>query len=207
MKSRWVVGGGVCLDQMYDTWGRTYPQDSVQRIELVPGDDYTFDLGALDALDPAQGAMFVALDERFGNFKRMELMQAVMERGFRLESFVSPSAIVPTNTIIGPNAFIGEGTVLGTGCRVDFNAVVRDGVRLGAGAHLRSSCWLETGVLVGDGADIGAHCILRMGAIVAPRVKIGKHCELGWARLYDRDVAARTIFDTRYPEPICVYGD
>jgi UDP-3-O-[3-hydroxymyristoyl] glucosamine N-acyltransferase len=206
MKSRWVIGGGVCLEQVSSSWTRMYPQDSVQRIELLPGDDYDFDLRQLDTLDPAQGAMFVAFDERFGNFKRMELMQAAMARGFKLESFVAPSAVVPPDAAVGPNAFVGEGVVLGIGCRVDFNAVVRDGARLGANAHLRPSCWLETGVLVGDEAEIGAHSILRMGAIVAPRTRVGRHCELGWPRLYEGDIASRTIFDTRYPEPIHVYG-
>jgi UDP-3-O-[3-hydroxymyristoyl] glucosamine N-acyltransferase len=207
MKSRWVVGGGVCLEQVFGTWTRAYPQDNVQRIELLPDADYAFNMAALDALDPAQGTLFVAFDERFGNFKRMELMQLAMERGFKLDPFIAPSAIVPPDAVIGPNAFIGEGVVLGIGCRIDFNAVVRDGARLGAGVHVRSSCWLETGVLVGDGADIGAHGILRMGAIVAPRVKVGKHCELGWPRLYDKDISSRTVFDTRYQEPIRVYGD
>ena len=207
MKSRWVVGGGVCLEQVFGTWTRGYPEESLQRIELLPGSDYQFDLSELDDLDPAQGTMFVAFDERFGNFKRMELMQLVMERGFKLESFVSPSAIVPPDVVIGPNVFIGEGAMLGIGSRVDFNTVIRDGVKLGAGVHLRPSCWLETGALVGDGAEIGAHSILRIGAVVGPRVKVGKHCELGWARLYDKDVAARTVFDSRYEEPIRVFGD
>ena len=207
MKSRWVIGGGACLEQVSGTWTRMYPQDSVRRIELLPGDDYDFDLRALDALDPAQGAMFVAFDERFGNFKRMELMQAAMARGFKLESFVAPSAIVPPDATIGPNAFIGEGVVMGIGCRVDFNTVVRDGARLGANVHLRASCWLETGVMVGDEVEIGAHGIVRMGAIVAPRAKVGRHCELGWPQLYAGDIASRTVFDTRYPEPIRVYGD
>lgn len=206
MKSRWVVGAGACLEQAFDTWARLYPQEDVQRIELQPNGEYAFDLSALSALDPAQGAMFIAFDERFGNFKRMELMQLVMERGFKLEFFVSPSAIVSPDAIIGPNAFIGEGVIVGPGNRIDFNTVIRDGVKLGANVHLRSSCWLETGVLVGDGADIGGHSILRIGAVVGPRVNIGKHCELGWARLYTEDVPARTVFDTRYEEPIYVYG-
>lgn len=207
MKSRWVVGGGTCLEQVFGTWTRTHPQESVQRIELLPDDDYDFDLRALDALDPSHGTMFVAFDERFGNFKRMELMQAAMARGFKLEPFVAPSAIVPPNAAIGPNAFVGEGAVIGIGCRIDFNTVVRDGAKLGANVHLRSSCWLENGVMVGDEAEIGAHGILRMGAIVAARAKVGRHCELGWPRLYEGNIAARTVFDTRYPEPIHVYGD
>jgi len=184
-----------------------YPDIEIHKIEIPQDDNYNFDLSAFDRLDPASGTLFVAFDERFGNFKRMELMQAAQERGFKLEPFVAPSAIVAPDVTLGPNAFIGEGVVLGVGSRIDFNAVLRDGVKLGAGVRLRSSCWLETGVLVGDGAEIGAHTIVRMGAVVGSRVKIGKHCELGWAQRYDKDVAAKTIFDARYPEPIVVHGD
>jgi len=206
MKFRWVVGDGVCLEQVFSTWTQMYPQENICKIELAPDENYAFDLTALDELDSKLGVMFVAFDERFGNFKRMELMQAVMERGFKLESFVSPSAIVASDVILGPNTFIGNGVVLGTGSRIDFNAVLCDGVRLGMRVHLRSSCWLEAGVLVGDGAEIGAHTIVRMGAVVGARVKIGKHCELGWAQRYDKAVAAKTIFDARYPEPIVIHG-
>jgi len=237
MKSRWVIGAGVCLEQVFGTWTRTYPQEKVERIELLPNDDYAFDLSVLNGLDPGQGTMFVAFDEHFGNFKRMEpmlasmelgcklesfispsavmpaaaarmeLVQAAMERGFKLESFVGPSVVVPPDVVIGVNVFIGESSVLGIGSHIDSNAVIRDGVRLGAGVQLRHSCWLETGVVVGDDADIGAHSILRIGAVVGSRVKIGEHCELGWARLYDKDVPAGTVFDTRYEEPIYVYGE
>lgn len=207
MQCRWVVGGGVCLDQVFGTWTRSYPHENVQRIELQPDERYAFNLTALDALDPQAGTMFIAFDERFGNFKRMELMQLAMERGFKLESFVSPTVVVPPGVVIGRNAFVGDGVVLGIGCRLEFNAVVRDGARIGARVRLRSSCWLEMGVLVGDDADIGAHSILRTGAVVARGVKVGRHCELGWIRLYDKDVSSRTMFDSRYDEPIHVYGD
>lgn len=206
MKSRWVVGAGVCLEQVLATWTNQYPNERIERIDLEPGDDYAFSLAALDDLDPATGDMLVAFDERFGNFKRMELMQAVMARGFKLTSFMAPSAIVGAGAVVGPNAFIGEGVVLGMGSRVDYNAVLRDGVRLGAHAHVHASCWLDTGVTVGDRANLGAHSIVRVGAVVGPGVKIGKHCELGWARLYGEDVAAKTIYDPRYPEPITVFG-
>lgn len=206
MAFRWVVGEGHGLAQVAVTWAHTHPQDSVQKIELPLGADYQFDLGALDGLDPSQGMMFAAFDERFGNFKRAELMQAVMARGFKLDTFIAPSAIVPPDAVIGPNVFIGEGVVLGIGCRIDFNAIIRDGAKLGAGVRLRSSCWLDSGVAVGDDAEIGAHSILRIGTVIAPRVKVGSHCELGWARLYREDIPAKTIYDTRYPEPIRVHA-
>lgn len=206
MKSRWIVGGGDYLDQAFEGWKDARPDESVEKIVVTQGPGYVFDLDVFNALDPAQGAMFVAFDERFGNFKRMELMQAAMARGFKLEPFVSPSAVVAKDAVIGPNAFIGAGVCTGTKVRVDYNAVVNAGARLGNGAHLRASCWLEMGVVVGDGADIGAHSTLRMGALVASGIKVGRNCELGWPRRYDKDLPSRTVFDTRYDEPIFVYG-
>jgi UDP-3-O-[3-hydroxymyristoyl] glucosamine N-acyltransferase len=206
MKSRWIVGGGDYLEQAFQAWKEARPEEAVEKIEVPQGAGYAFDLDVLNVLDPAEGVMFVAFDERFGNFKRTELMQAVMGRGFKLDPFISPSAIVATNAVIGPNAFIGAGVCMGGGVRVDYNTVVHAGAMLGHGARLRASCWLDMGVVVGNGAEIGAHSTLRTGAIVAPTIKVGRNCELGWPRRYDEDLPSRTIFDSRYDEPIYVYG-
>ena len=206
MKSRWIVGGGRYLDLAVQAWKQARPDECIERIEVPQTADYQFDLGVLAALSPAEGAMFVAFDERFGNFKRMELMQAAMERGFKLEALVSPGAAVAPDAVIGPNAFIGAGVCIGAGTRIDYNSVINAGARLGSGVHLRASCWLDMGVVVGDGAEVGAHSILRMGTLVAPGIKVGRNCELGVPRLYDRDIPSRTTFDTRYDEPIVVYG-
>ena len=206
MKSRWIVGGGEYLDMAFQAWKHARPEESVEKIVAPQGADYAFDMDVFNGLNPTDGAMFVAFDERFGNFKRMELMKKVMERGFRLDSFISPSAAVAPDAAIGPNVFIGAGVCVGGGVRVEYNTVVHAGAILGNGAHLRASCWLEMGVVVGDGAEIGAHSTLRMGALVAPGIKVGRSCELGWPRRYDEDLPSRTVFDRRYDEPIFVYG-
>lgn len=206
MKSRWIVGGGDYLELAFHAWKEARPEESMEKIVVPQGVGHVFDLDVLNALDPAKGAMFVAFDERFGNFKRMELMQAAMGRGFKLEPFISPGAIVAMNAVIGPNAFIGAGVCMGGGVRVDYNTVVNAGATLGNGVRLRASCWLEMGVVVGDGAEIGAHSTLRTGALVAPGIKVGRNCELGWPRRYNEDLPSRTVFDTRYDEPIFVYG-
>jgi len=207
MKSRWVVGGGAHLEHAFSAWKQARPEENVIKVEVPQREDYSFDLTVLDRISEAGGSMFVAFDERFGNFKRMELMQAALERGFKLESFISPSAVVAKDVAVGLNVFIGAGVIIGTGSRVDYNCVLQAGAKTGNDVHLKSSCWLDIGVTVGHGAEIGAHGILRIGAIVASRVKIGRYCELGWPRVYEKDIPARTVFDTRYEEPICVYGE
>ncbi|KAB7771882.1 UDP-3-O-(3-hydroxymyristoyl)glucosamine N-acyltransferase [Xanthomonas maliensis] len=206
MKSRWIIGGGEYLDLAFHVWKQAREDEMVIRIDVPQDAEHEFDLGVLDGLNPNEGAMFVAFDERFGNFKRMELMQLAMARGFSLEPFVSTSAVIADDAVIGRNCFIGDGAVVGAGSRIDYNTVLHSGVKIGAGAHLRPSCWCDIGVIIGQSAEIGAHTILRMGGVVGPGVRIGRHCELGWPQRYDRDVPSRTVYDIRYTKPILVYG-
>lgn len=206
MSCKWIIGAGMPLEMAHASWCQAFPDARIEKISIAQNAQYAFEPGPLDELNPAEGSMFVAFDERFGNFKRVELMQAAMERGFKLASFVSPRAMVASGVRIGPNAFVGDGAIVGHGSRIDYNCFLLPGVCLGSGVHLRASCWLESAVVVGDGAQIGAHSILRSGALVAAGVQVGRGCELGWPRRYDKDIAAKTVYDPRYGAPILVYG-
>ncbi|WP_115561977.1 UDP-3-O-(3-hydroxymyristoyl)glucosamine N-acyltransferase [Xanthomonas arboricola] len=205
MKSRWVIGGSDYLDLAFHAWKHAPRDETVIRIEVPQDSEHEFDLSVLDELNVADGAMFVAFDERFGNFKRMELMQAAMERGFKLEPFIHPSAAIGADTVIGLNAFVGANAVIGHGCRIEYNTVIHAGTHLGPTCRIKSSCWIENGVQIGTGVEIGGNSILRTGAIVRAGVKVGRSCELGWPRVYCEDVAAKTYFDARYDTPIHVY--
>ena len=205
MACKWVIGASSYLDVAHEAWSRAFPDLRIAKVIITQDTHYRFNLEPLDALDPADGTAFVALDERFGNFKRVELMQMVMERGFKLESFISPYAMLAGDVQVGPNAFVGDGVIAGPGSRIGYNSVLRPGVQVGSSVHIRPSCWLDSGVIVGDGVQFGAHCTVRSGAVIAPHVQIGRNCELGWPRRYDKDLAPKTIYDTRYDAPIYTY--
>lgn len=202
---KWVIGATPYLDRAHAAWAAAFPQEMIEKITLAQNARHQFDLTPLNQLDPTQGSIFVAFDERFGNFKRAELMQAVMERGFKLGSFVSPRASVADNVKIGINTFIGDGATVGYGSRIDFNNVLLAGAHIGNDVHIRPSCWVEPGVIIGNEALIGMHCTVRSGALVAPTVQVGRYCELGWPQRYSKNIAAKTYFDSRYSEPIHTY--
>lgn len=205
MAFKWIIGAGSQLDMAYDICQSAHPDLNIEKITVRQNRNYEFELEMLDTLQPDAGTAFAAFDERFGNFKRMELMTALMERGFQLPPLVSPRAMLATGVQIGPNALIGDGVTIGTGSRVDYNSVLLSGTHVGTGTHIRPSCWLETGVIVGNGVQIGMHCTLRSGALVAHGVQVGRHCELGWPQRYDKSIAPKTTFDSRYDAPIYTY--
>ncbi|MCB5188961.1 UDP-3-O-(3-hydroxymyristoyl)glucosamine N-acyltransferase [Methylobacillus caricis] len=206
MRSRWIVGGGEYLDLVYHAWKQASREEDVQKIEIVQGEDYEFDFSIFKQLSPDNGDVFIAVDDRFGNFKRMELFRAALERGFVMASHISASADVAKDVGIGKNVFIGPRAVINHGCKVEYNSVIHAGVQLGANSHLRSSVWIEPGVQIGSGVKVGAHAIIRTGAIVHSNIKIGKAAELGWPQIYSADVADKTVYDIRYDEPIYVYN-
>jgi len=206
MNCKWIVGCGDYLEQVVQAWRQACPEKSVQRIEVSQRSDHSFDLSVLDGLNAADGDMFVAFDERFGNFKRMELMQAAMARRFKLEALVHPSAVVGAGAVIGMNVYVGPQVVIGHGTRIDYNTVIHAGVQIGAGVKIKSSCWVESGVQLSSAVELGAHCTIRTGVLIRPQVKVGRGCELGWPRAYESDVPSKTVFDCRYDQPIHVYG-
>lgn len=207
MKSRCIVGNGDFLEFVFQSWKQARPNETISRIEVPQHEDYSFDLRLLDDINPAENAMFIAIDERFGNFKRMELMQAAMERGFKLEPFIHSSAALGFGVVIGLNVFIGAKAVIEFGSRIDFNTVVHSSATIGAHSRIKASSWIESGVQLGTYVEIGAHCIVRMGASVLSGVKVGKNCELGWPKVYSENIPNKTAFDMRFDEPILTFDN
>jgi acetyltransferase-like isoleucine patch superfamily enzyme len=206
MMSKVVLGAGDMLDIVARVWAELSPGETVLRVEVSQHEDYSFDDSVLESHDPATSQLFVAFDERFGNFKRAELMQVAMSRKFQLATIQAPGSIVAADAKIGRNVFVGAGAIVSAGAVVDYNSVIHAGATIGFGAKLKASCWVESGVNIGARAEIGAHATLRTGVIIAPSVKIGRYCEIGVPGHYRADVAAKTVFDPRYDEPLIVYG-
>jgi len=205
VKSRCIVGNGDYLELAYQEWRQARPSETTRKIEVPQFPDYSFDLGCLDELDPAENTMFIAIDERFGNFKRMELMRAAIEKGFKLEPFIHADACIALDVVIGLNVFVGANVVIEFGSRIDFNTVIHSSVIVGANSRIKASCWIERGVQLGTYVEIGAHCIVRMGASVLSGIKVGKNCELGWPQMYSENIPNKTAFDIRFDEPIHTY--
>lgn len=205
MACKWIIGNGIFLDIAYDAWQRAFPESNLEKIIIQQNSKYEFDLSPLNTLDSTAGSAFIAVDERFGNFKRMELMSAVMLKGFKLESLLSPRAMIASNVKIGLNTLISDGVIIGQNSRIDYNSILMPGVQVGNKTHIKPSCWIESGVMIGDNAQIDAHCILRTGTIIKHGIKIGRYCELGWPQLYEKNIPNKTIFDSRYDSPIHTY--
>jgi hypothetical protein len=201
-----VIGAGDFLDLACEAWRAATPEVAIERVEVAQDNAYRFDMAFLDGHDPARATVFAAFDDRFLNFKRLELLGICRLRGFRLPPCIAPGAVVAPGVKLGENAFVGHGAVLSPLCRVDYNAVVGAGCSVGFETRIGHSAWLEAGAVIADRAEIGAQTSVTSGVVVARGVRVGKLCELRVPGLYREDIADKTYYNPNYPEPLRIFN-
>lgn len=205
MSCNWLIGGTEHLDFVEEYWRRYWPDLLFKKLVIQQNANFEFDLSCLDSLLTKGDHAFVACDQRFGNFKRLELMHFIANKGIKLINLISPRSMVANNAKIGTNVFVADGCIIGPNCRIEYNTVILQGSSIGYKTHIRSSNWIEPGVCIGNNVNIGSNSIICTGAIVADNISIGRNCELGWRKLYAFDIEAGSFYDSKFDNPILTY--
>lgn len=174
-----VISGCLALDPPAGRW----PAD----IPYLGTDERLADL------DPAAHDLVIAVGTIAASGLRRRLFDVARERGFRIASFIHPSAIIDPSVergegvqvmagaILQANGVIGENTIINTG------AIVEHGCRIAAHAHVATGAILAGDVVIGEGAHIGA------GATILQGRNIGAGATVGAAACVTRDVAAGAV--------------
>ncbi|MFM9972449.1 MAG: hypothetical protein ACKVQK_29045, partial [Burkholderiales bacterium] len=167
MKSKLVVGAGDYLDIAFYAW-KSWGRDMVvERLEIRQDESYYFDFSFLDRYSPEETSMFAAFDNRFLNFKRLELMGGIKRRGFRMTPFIGAGALVGDGAKIGENSFISDGAIIGAAASLQHNIFIGPRAVIGYAAEIAQSAWIEPAVVIGTRARIGAQSILGLGVSIA----------------------------------------
>jgi carbonic anhydrase/acetyltransferase-like protein (isoleucine patch superfamily) len=195
-----VLGSGILLDSAMAAWRAVEPALELCPVALDPQGGPAA-LAALDALDLAGATAFVALDARFLNFRRLEIVDALRARGVAMPPLLESDGAAP-----GDNSWIGQGAIVQHGARIGANVHIGAGAIIGAGAVIGDSAWIDDGVVIGREAQIGAHATLGLGVIVAHGVGIGAMCVIDKPGRIEADIAARTFIHASHDRPMVVTG-
>lgn len=206
MKSKLVVGSGDALDIAFHAWKAKDPGMVVEKHEVRQDPSYTFDLGFLDRYTPEETSMFAAFDNRFLNFKRLELMGAIKGRGFYMDPYIGVGAVVGSGAKIGQNSFISDGAVIGAQARLHYNIYLGPRAVVGYAAEIGQSVWIEAAVVVGVRVSIGAHSILGEGVSIANKVQVGRMCHIDTPGHYRENVPAKAFYKPPFDGPIRIFN-
>jgi serine acetyltransferase len=163
--------------------------------------DYTFDVSRFEL--PAGAEIFVAIDNRFLNHKRLELAALLASRGHALATVVARTAVV--DGTLGTGVFVGEGAVIGPGAEIGDYACIHARAVIGPGAKLARGTWIDPGAIVGGNTSIGERTSIGSGVVIPIGTEIGESCVLAVPGIVRGPIAARTYLHPLFVEPIRVF--
>ena len=211
MPCKHVIGHGPELARALAAWRAIAPAAALELrpLEIDPAAGQAALVAALDGLEDLDGegaSAFVALDARFLNGMRLDLMASLRLRGIAMPALVEPGALVAAGVRMDDNCWIGAGAIIQHGSRIGFNTVIGAGAIVSSGVTVGHSAWIDEGVVIGRGARIGAQVTLGLGVIVGHGRQIGKLCIVDKAGRIEHDIAAKTFIHATHAQPIVIIG-
>jgi sugar O-acyltransferase (sialic acid O-acetyltransferase NeuD family) len=114
-------------------------------------------------------------------------------RGYSFTEIIHPSAVISTDSQLGPavqimaGAVVQPGASLGENCLVNTRASVDHDCRIGAHVHLSPGVTVSGGVTIGDGVHVGT------GASIIQGLTIGEGATIAAGAVVVRDVPAQAL--------------
>ncbi len=142
---------------------------------------------------PEDADVFVAIGVGKINTLRAQKVDEVAAAGYRLASFVSPSARVPPGLAIGPNTMIMDQVNIHPQVVIGRNTVIWSNSRIALKARIGDHVWI-TSAVIGDSSQIGDFTFVGLNATIAPFVKVGSHNLIGAAALITKDSLDHQVF-------------
>ncbi|WP_332772128.1 NeuD/PglB/VioB family sugar acetyltransferase [Phenylobacterium sp.] len=184
---RLVIFGAGDFAEICHHYFTRYTEHQVEG--FVVDDDYhtrshLLDLPVLPASDglttwpPGTHEVFVAIGYGGGNLHRQAKCQELRARGYRLASFIHPTAVAD-GLSMGDNCLVSEHAVVQPYSQLGDGVIVRAGSIIGHHATVGSYCYVAPGVTMGGGCRIGRRVFLGLGVLVRDRILVADDVEVG----------------------------
>lgn len=173
MRSKLILGKEPWLTMAMEQWAQCDPELELVAVNVAVDANYCFDLTRLDAIDPVSHSGFVAWGPEFLNFQRLELMNELKKRGFKMPPLCSPNANISQSAKLMENAWIEPFSVIGPDVTIEMNVHVGSHVVIGQSCTVKKHAWIADAVRLSSDALVGSN------AYVGPRTEVLSHVKIG----------------------------
>lgn len=146
-----------------------------------------------EQVTPEDADLFVAIGVGKINTLRAQKVDEIAAAGYRLASFVSPSARLPKGLAIGPNTMIMDQVNIHPQVVIGRNTVIWSNSRIALKASIGDHVWI-TSAVIGDSSRVGDFTFVGLNATIAPFVNVGSHNLIGAAALISKDTRDYQVF-------------
>jgi sugar O-acyltransferase (sialic acid O-acetyltransferase NeuD family) len=147
-----------------------------------------------NSFPPDQHDIFVALSYSKLNALRRLKVEAAMELGYELASYVSSRATVLNEGRIGRNCFILEDNTIQPFVRIGDNVTLWSGNHIGHHSIIEDHVFIASHAVISGGVTVGASSFVGVNATIRDHVTIGPRCVIGSGALILQDAEAEGVY-------------
>lgn len=133
--------------------------------------------------ETSQYKVLIALGYKNMNSLRENVFEQVQNKGYEIEGFIHPSALINTkdigvgnifleNVFIGPHTQIGNGNIFWNGANISHDA------NIGNYNYFSPSTTMAGNVKIGNNCFLGTNCTIKDGVTISNKSLIGAGCYL-----------------------------
>lgn len=200
-----IIGEGWFFEESTIIAHHLFPNSRVRAIKIAQDEYFDYSLKELEAIDLKNSSFFVSIDCRFGNTKRMDVVDKIKSNGHHLFNIVVPTEYRNRFDKCGENIFIGNNVTLGSQTNILDNCIIRSNSYIGSGSTLEEACWIDHHVSIGDNCTIKRNSIIRSGCKITNDIKIGKYCDIDDKGKIASDIKDHTTIDLNFENSINFY--
>jgi sugar O-acyltransferase (sialic acid O-acetyltransferase NeuD family) len=151
---------------------------------------------------PSEFELFVAVGYRQVNRGRAEVYRRALDRGYRLVTYVSSSAIVSPAATVGCNCFLFEGVIVQPFVSIGNDTVIWSGATVAHDTVVGDHCFLAPAASVSGNVVVGDYSFIGNNATVRDGVRLGEASVVGAGAVVKWDVPAGAILRAAGTQPL-----
>lgn len=121
---------------------------------------------------PDEYDVFVAIVYTQMNRLRTRLMVEAKAKGFKLASYISPSAFVWRNVALGEHCFIFEDNTIQPFVSIGNNVVLWSGNHIGHHSKIDDNCFISSHVVISGFSTIGKNSFLGVNSTISNNINV-----------------------------------
>lgn len=176
-------------------------EDRFHGLPLVPWDEIAA------RYPPASHRMMIAVGYVQVNRLRAERFHEAREMGYRLVSYVSPTASIWDGFILGENCRINESAKIQPYARIGDNVFIGSDTLVGHHCTIKDHCHLSAGVRLAGHVTVEPYCYLGIGATVRNKVVIARSCIIGAGAVILGDTVEKGVYMSPPAELLPISSD
>ena len=134
------------------------------------------------------------------NKNRQALFEMLKRIGYKIESYIHPSAVILNDNKIGEGTMIFAGAVIEPFVEIGSNTMIWSNCVIAHNATLGDNCWIASKTIISGNAKVKNNCFIGINCTISNNVEIAENNIIGAGSLITKSTQENEVYLSRSSE-------